>query len=456
MTYASLVSESAMRVLLDAQAIVSEGFGTSGAFRHLLRDAADGRVELIVPETAVVETVFVLRRRLQKHRAALKELPPLLRAAGVSVELNAQQLVALLEQRLRDALKVAAVTPVAAPALDGDDLVRRILARRKPTKDLTYDGKGNEKPDQAEGFRDQLVWAHVRTAAVAGPVVFVTGNTRDFAEPNSVSDGRANLHLDLREDLEHDKTKHGSTGEVELFIDVRTVVRELLQDEDVLQGAKELLVGDAGEQLRRCVADLVNERSVAMDEFSPQDLVEGDIEESTLSTFAPSDLNVDLEDAYLESDDDEPRCYGINATVAGVGDVDWYVSAPTGGDIEAFGDHVENVDHGGGLLQWRDEVVPVCLSVYGQYTPSTGEWSNVSVDYASMPSAELDSRDRAHRDEEYRRLQAVGVEPSDEEMEALVEEHEQAPEAGPRSSFERRRGFAESLISRTPTGRRVR
>jgi len=68
--YDPVMGDSAVRVLLDTQAIVKEGFGTSGAFRHLLRDVAGRRVELIVPELAVLETSFVFRRQLHKHRLA--------------------------------------------------------------------------------------------------------------------------------------------------------------------------------------------------------------------------------------------------------------------------------------------------------------------------------------------------------------------------------------------------
>jgi hypothetical protein len=290
-------------------------------------------------------------------------------------ELATKHLVMLAEKRLRAELERAGVTPVAAPVLDGDDLVKRVLDRRKPTKALKCDAKGKELPDQPEGFRDQLLWAHVRDAAMAGRVVFVTGNIRDFAGNNTAAEGRAELHPQLRDDLKRDRAEGGSIGDVELFLDVRTVVRELLQDDDILEIAAQLLDGDAGVEMRRAVTELVNGRRVVMDEFSPEDLVEGDIEEATLSTFVSADVEVELDDAYVESGEGEPRRYGVNATVAGAGDVDWYVSAPTAGDVHAFGDHVENAEDGGGLLQWRDEDLPIRLWVYGQYAPSTGEWS---------------------------------------------------------------------------------
>jgi len=168
-------------------------------------------------------------------------------------ELATKHLVMLAEKRLRAELERAGVTPVAAPVLDGDDLVKRVLDRRKPTKALKCDAKGKELPDQPEGFRDQLLWAHVRDAAMAGRVVFVTGNIRDFAGNNTAAEGRAELHPQLRDDLKRDRAEGGSIGDVELFLDVRTVVRELLQDDDILEIAAQLLDGDAGVEMRRAV-----------------------------------------------------------------------------------------------------------------------------------------------------------------------------------------------------------
>ncbi len=265
------MTQSVPRILVDADAIVAAGFGTSGAFRHLLREAADRRVELIVPEAAVAEAMFVLRRRLQHHRKALRELPSLLHATGSTVELNPEVLVGLAEGRFRRDLAGAGVAPVSAPRVDLNDLVRRILERRKPTKALEHDDKGNEKPDQREGFRDQLLWAHVRAAAEDGALIFVSNNTRDFADRDTVADGRAELHEDLVADLEADRREGGSHGDVTLVLDIETLAQDFLQDEDLLADVEKLLDGDAGSELRRVIDQHVNERGVVMDEFVPED-----------------------------------------------------------------------------------------------------------------------------------------------------------------------------------------
>jgi rRNA-processing protein FCF1 len=62
------MSDPVPRVLLDTSVIVEAGYGRSGPFEHLLRDAADQRVQVIVPEVVLAETGFVYRGELQHMR----------------------------------------------------------------------------------------------------------------------------------------------------------------------------------------------------------------------------------------------------------------------------------------------------------------------------------------------------------------------------------------------------
>ena len=79
------------------------------------------------------------------------------------------------------------------------------MARRKPTKALAHDRDGSELAEQNEGYRDQIIWEHVRAAAQDGPLVFACANTRDFADRKTVSEGRAELRPELQEDLKADR-----------------------------------------------------------------------------------------------------------------------------------------------------------------------------------------------------------------------------------------------------------
>jgi len=61
------------------------------------------------------------------------------------------------------------------------------------------------------------------------------------------------------------------------------------------------------------------------------------------------------------------------------------------------------------------------------------------IDYAAMPADELERRAKAHEDEQYVRLQALGLEPTDDEIEAMVEDHERTCRSRRRSRVPGRR-----------------
>jgi hypothetical protein len=433
----ALVADPIPRVVLDTTAVVGSGFGRSGSFSHLLRDAADKRVEVIVPELVVKETVFVYRRRLFNLREALEELPQLARAGGSSWDLPQRPaLVQRMEDELRSMLAAAGITPEAAPPVDGDAFAARMLERRKPTKPLASDPGGRELADQPEGFRDQLVWEHVRTAAEAGPVVFVTDNTRDFGVKKTRKDGRAELHSDLVADLDEDRRLGRSAGKVELVLDVETLVREYLQDEDALADMERHLEDGADGTASEAVRALVNRDGLGVDAFVPPVAVQGDIEEATLIELS-GELSISLEDAYLESSEDEPREYGVTLVVTGLGTVDWVVTAPASWDLEAFAGVIEGDAAGGGFIQDVD-TSPMEIRAYGRYRPSDGEWVALEVEPAEQDADEASQRRRAHDQAWFEMEQSLGLVPSDDEIEQHERDHATMPKPTP-GTFRRRR-----------------
>jgi predicted nucleic acid-binding protein len=417
------------RVLLDTTAVIGEGFGTSAPFRHLLRDAKDGRVEVLVPETVMAETVFVYRRELVNRRKALKKMPTLLRAAGRDPDyLDQGALIGATEKTLRQRLLAAGVKILEAPEFDADEMVRRIHDRRKPTKDLSF-SDGEEQSEQGEGFRDQLIWEHVRTAAEDGPLIFITDNTRDFGHPKSRANGHAELHEDLVEDLEADKASGRSPGDVTLVLDVKAFVQHYLRKEDVIADVSQLLSGRAGELLRLEVAHRLAHDGLLLEGYVPEMPVQGDVEEATLASFG-NDSTIELVDAYLESEEDDPRVYGISAEIAGEGGVDWYVSAPTPWDLEEFSASVEGDTSGGGFIP-EFENSAVVISVSGNYSPSEESWSEVDFEAARQPESERTKRSDEHAVREFTRAQELGMAPSDEEIESFTAEQER-PKAKPK------------------------
>jgi len=175
------------------------------------------------------------------------------------------------------------------------------------------------------------------------------------------------------------------------------------------------------EDLREIVAAQVARHGVAMDEFTPYELVEGDVEEAVLSAFR---LNgpIEVGAAELISAPADPPRYSVELRVHGEGDVDWNVSAPSGGDLAAFASVVENAEHGGGFFQSWDSAVGVTLELTAEYRADARTWSDVTVEYASVLASEAERRARHHEEAERRRLQALGLEPSDGEIDALLDE----------------------------------
>lgn len=74
------------------------------------------------------------------------------------------------------------------PAVTHHELVRRVLARRRPFN------------DGERGYRDALVWHSALECAASGPVILLSANTKDFAERDAGGDWQ--LAADLVADLE--------------------------------------------------------------------------------------------------------------------------------------------------------------------------------------------------------------------------------------------------------------
>lgn len=405
-------------MLLDTSVIVDAGYGRSGPFEHLLRDAADQRVRIVIPEVVLAETAFVYRRELQHIRGALENLPRLLAAAGHRREqLRSRALKESMERELRKRLAEAGITPVPAPASDHDELARRIMARRKPTKTLAHDRDGDELSEQNEGYRDQIIWEHVRVAAQDGPIVFACANTHDFADRKTVNEGRAELHPELQDDLKTDQDSGRSAGEVTLVLSVQAFVRDYLQDENVLNDMSRLLDGDAGSELGEIVRQEVRNSGVQLESYEPPVALQSHVEEATLATLESVD-DIEVIDVYLGSDEDEPREYVVTVDAIGSGTVDWAVNAPSSWDLERFSGLVEGDTAGGGIILDSDPS-QVQITLSGRYLPSEEEWSEIEVESARQTSKEMQEREALNHAAQLRAEQELGLFPSDDEIEAM-------------------------------------
>jgi predicted nucleic acid-binding protein len=178
------------RILLDTNILVAN-FRPSNAFKRLLEGSRSRQIDLIVPE-------LVLREAAQKHREMLTERVLALDKAGAKLRQlgiaeapswhpDPEAVSAGHHAQLRKVLKDAGARLVDLPSVGHEEVVARVLARRKPFK------------ADDSGYRDALIWETVLEEATDGPITLCSGNTRDFG--STTESGEYELADDLVEDL---------------------------------------------------------------------------------------------------------------------------------------------------------------------------------------------------------------------------------------------------------------
>ena len=215
-----------MHVVLDANIVISEGFGDSAHFRVLLSTASAIGHGIFIPALAIEEVVANFEKMLDgKAREVEKGLDTLSRhldkpLASPLTDLDLGEEASLLRQRMVSASNYQVLD---YPAITHEELVGRAVKRRKP-----FDERGS-------GYRDTLIWESVVQLAdkVSDQVALVTSD-KDFC------DKEGNLHPDLTDEL----AGRGQCGEkIVLFrslsefinTNVRPVLKEVLKDSPFAQ-----------------------------------------------------------------------------------------------------------------------------------------------------------------------------------------------------------------------------
>lgn len=199
---------------------------------------------------------------------------------------------------------------------------------------------------------------------------------------------------------------------------------------DDVSDVETLLRNAAGDALR----DLINEYGAraarSMDEFTSEDLVEGTIEETTLSDFEFASW-ADVVEVYpVDPDAGAAGRLGVHLVVHGKGQVDWSVNVPEGLDAQKFG-VMEELDNGAPEPIHEIETnVPIQLQIHVELDPATVGWHELDVQVAELNPAEAAKRSRRHSDQEFERRQELGLEPSDDEIEEMAAAYERGREDG--------------------------
>jgi hypothetical protein len=185
---------SKVRIVVDANVIVSSPRLNSGPWRALLRASDRGLVDLLIPEVCLLEADSWFRREMPGRIADYKKALARLEHMGLRLERDyisyarphdilsiGDEHTAAYSAYLRERIcNHATVIPI--PDVAHAVLVERATSRRRP-----FTEKGT-------GYRDALIWFSVLALAEEGPLVFLTSNTKDFADGT-------NLHPDLVDDL---------------------------------------------------------------------------------------------------------------------------------------------------------------------------------------------------------------------------------------------------------------
>lgn len=204
-----------MKLVVDANTLSGDFYVSGPSFTVIAAEVAEGDLEVIVPEVAVIETVGNFRRATGDAHAALERFSGkwsrLLREGTKIEELDKylDELANEYEATIRERLVALGARVEPIPEVDHAELVKRAADRRRPC-----DKNGN-------GYRDSLIWETILAIAHEGDdIVFVT-NDDDFSLDD---DGERRLHPDLAADLQ----EVGGNVEVTLVADLHAAIRQYL------------------------------------------------------------------------------------------------------------------------------------------------------------------------------------------------------------------------------------
>ena len=180
-----------MHIVLDANIIIRDGFGSSGDFRLLLSTLGILQHNLYVPKLVIEEVVSEFERacdgRVQRITGDLGWLSRYLdiQLPSPIVALDKRMKAGLFRNRLIEQFNIPNCSIVGYPDTLHEDLVKRATTRRKPFN------------QNGVGYRDSLIWETTLSLATRldTQIVLLSENTNDFG------DDERELHPDLIEDL---------------------------------------------------------------------------------------------------------------------------------------------------------------------------------------------------------------------------------------------------------------
>ena len=179
-----------MHVVLDANTIISEGFGQSACFQFLLTSSSVVGHTICIPALAVDEVVAEFKRSLEHDIQQVgRDIGRVSRRIGRALyspiaDLDLEEEVSQFRAKLESQFRDSKCTILDYPDTSHKELVKRAVERRKP-----FDQNGS-------GYRDALIWESVLSlAASTHDAVMLVSSDNDFR------DKEGNMHPELAKEV---------------------------------------------------------------------------------------------------------------------------------------------------------------------------------------------------------------------------------------------------------------
>lgn len=195
-----------MKVILDANIIISDFNMQTPSFKITLESAKRGEIELHIPEIVLDEVFNKFAQRLQKTKSEISsEIEKFNKLTRKSVgspftDPLITKSIKEYQDHVQKIIKEHHIVVDQYPATDHKRLAKKAMLSKKPFNI-------NEK-----GYRDCLIWENLKSLisqedveiASTPEAVFISGNHKDFCAKEN------KLHEDLIEELEEDKLRTDS------------------------------------------------------------------------------------------------------------------------------------------------------------------------------------------------------------------------------------------------------
>jgi predicted nucleic acid-binding protein len=188
-------------IVLDTSVLVPDFRLRSALFRGVLRAAQDLRDDIYIPKIVVDELINKFREELQSSCDSLRRYEHKIRDLTNDRlrerRIDVANQVAIYSDWLQSELSRNKIKSIDYPTMSHESLVKRALARREP-----FCSEGQR------GYRDAVLWETILkwNKSNRDELLFVSKNTRDFADPEDSH----KLHPHLIEDLR--SLRHGKSS----------------------------------------------------------------------------------------------------------------------------------------------------------------------------------------------------------------------------------------------------